>query len=112
MLPFPSQARGLPARSAGAVGTPPSPPALLGALGRLRCALGWGWADEPGPNSGQCFPFQAVGMHNNRNRQLGVKRFKLGSSTGMKPMEPTVSSSRPYRSPGKLVVGVDEAWSA
>lgn len=51
-------------------------------------------------------------MHNNQNRQLGVKHFKLGSSIGMKSMEPTVSLSRPYRSRGKLVVGVDEAWSA
>lgn len=100
-LCFPSQARGLPARSTGAVGTPPSPPALLGAPGQAGCALGWGCGDVPGPGSGRRFPFQALGMHNSWNRRLGMKRFKLASGTGMKSMEPAASSSRAYRSPGK-----------
>lgn len=94
-LPFPSVGAASLLRRCG--GDPPCPPGSTGA----GCALGWGWGDALGPGLGRCFPFQALGTHNSRNRRLGVKRFKLGSGTGMRSAGPAASSSRAYGSPGK-----------
>lgn len=96
MLPFPSPARELPARSPGAVR---SPPALPGAPGHLDgCLAGAGAMLLARAWDGVSL-FQALGTHNSRNRPLGVKRIKLGS--GMRSVGPAVSSSRACRSAGK-----------